>query len=166
MRESNPRSTASQKISWTNVNKCEQNCKKSGPLRVRLSTEKKLLTVRVGLFSSREKAPTKETSHTPTQPEREHPPVEVSPKSPCGAISLGRRPSYQRNPKMAQKMKKLRSLHILHEPPSRSKTSWHWRLMFLQSIVPYLWFFADIWWCLTPIFLILDVIHLIKMYFS
>ena len=40
-----------------------QNCKKSGPLRVRLSTEKnkkkKLLTVRVGLFSLREKAPTK-----------------------------------------------------------------------------------------------------------
>ena len=45
-----------------------QNCKKSGPLRVRLSTEKnkkkkkkKLLTVRVGLFSLREKAPTKNT---------------------------------------------------------------------------------------------------------
>ena len=84
---------------------------------------------------------------TPTQPERELPAVEVSPKSPCGAISLGRRPSYQRNPKMAQKVKKLRSLHILHVPPSRSKTSWHWRLMFLQSIVPYLWFlriFGDV----------------------
>ena len=25
--------------------------------------------------------------------------IEVSPKSPCGAISLGRRPSYRRNPK-------------------------------------------------------------------
>ena len=36
---------------------------------------------------------------TPTQPERENPAIEVSPKSPCGAISLGRRPSYQRNPK-------------------------------------------------------------------
>ena len=37
---------------------------------------------------------------TPTQPERERTPAkEVSPKSPCGAISLGRRPSYQRNPK-------------------------------------------------------------------
>ena len=47
------------------MNKYERwtNCKKSGPLRVRLSTEKnkqkKLLTVRVGLFSLREKAPTK-----------------------------------------------------------------------------------------------------------
>ena len=43
-----------------------QNCKKSGPLRVRLSTEKnkkkKLLTVRVGLFSLREKAPTKKVT--------------------------------------------------------------------------------------------------------
>ena len=41
-------------------------CKKSGPLRVRLSTEKnkkKLLTVRVGLFSLREKAPTKNRYH-------------------------------------------------------------------------------------------------------
>ena len=65
----------------------------------------------------------KETPHTPTQPEREHPAVEVSPNSPCGAISLGRCPSYQRNPKMAQKMKKLRSLHILHVPPSKSKTN-------------------------------------------
>ena len=36
-----------------------KDCKKSGPLRVRLSTEKKLPTVRVGLFSLREKAPTK-----------------------------------------------------------------------------------------------------------
>ena len=39
-----------------------KDCKKSGPLRVRLSTEKKtkkLLSVRVGLFSLREKAPTK-----------------------------------------------------------------------------------------------------------
>ena len=40
-----------------------KNCKKSGPLRVRLSTEKKLLTVRVGLFSLREKAPTKKNTH-------------------------------------------------------------------------------------------------------
>ena len=41
-------------------------------------------------------------THTKTpqpQPEREHPAIEVSPKSPCGAIALGRRPSYQRNPK-------------------------------------------------------------------
>ena len=53
--------------------------------------------------------------HTPpTQPERGHPAVEVSPKLSCGAISLGRHPSYQRNPKMAQKM---------NVPPSRSKTS-------------------------------------------
>ena len=41
----------------------------------------------------------KRTKKTPTQPEREHPAIEVSPKLPCGAISLGRRPSYQRNPK-------------------------------------------------------------------
>ena len=42
------------------IRKMNKNCKKSGPLRVRLSTEKKkLLTVRVGLFSLREKAPTK-----------------------------------------------------------------------------------------------------------
>ena len=41
----------------------------------------------------------KRTKNTPTQPERDHPAIEVSPKSPCGAISLGRRPSYQRNPK-------------------------------------------------------------------
>ena len=33
------------------------------------------------------------------QPESEHPVIEVSPKSPCGAISLGRRRSYKRNPK-------------------------------------------------------------------
>ena len=32
---------------------------KSGPFRVRLSTEKKLPSVLVGLFSLREKAPTK-----------------------------------------------------------------------------------------------------------
>ena len=37
--------------------------------------------------------------HTPTQPEREHPAIQVSPKSPCGAIPLGRRPSYQQKPK-------------------------------------------------------------------
>ena len=41
--------------------------------------------------------------NTPTQREREHPVIEVSPKSPCGAISLGRRPSYQRNPKNGSK---------------------------------------------------------------
>ena len=40
----------------------------------------------------------KRRKDTTTQPEREHPAIEVSPKSP-GAISLGRRPSYQRNPK-------------------------------------------------------------------
>ena len=34
----------------------------------------------------------------PTQPKREHPAKKLFPKSPCGAISLGRRPSYQRNP--------------------------------------------------------------------
>ena len=41
----------------------------------------------------------KRRKDTPTQPEREHPAIEVSPKSPCGAISLGRRFSYQRNAK-------------------------------------------------------------------
>ena len=41
----------------------------------------------------------KRTKNTPTQSEREHPAIEVSPRSPCGAISLGRRPTYQRNPK-------------------------------------------------------------------
>ena len=41
----------------------------------------------------------KRRKDTPTQPEREHSAEEVSPKSPCGAISLGGRPSYQRNPK-------------------------------------------------------------------
>ena len=45
----------------------------------------------------------KRTKNTPTQPEREYPSTEVSPKSPCGAISLGRRPSYQRNPKNGPK---------------------------------------------------------------
>ena len=35
----------------------------------------------------------KRTKNTPTQPEREHPATEVSRKSPCGAISLGERPS-------------------------------------------------------------------------
>ena len=39
----------------------------------------------------------------PTQSEREHPAIEVSPKSPRGAISLGKRPSYQRNPKYGPK---------------------------------------------------------------
>ena len=41
----------------------------------------------------------KRKKDTPTQPESEHPAIELSPKSPCGAISLGRRPSYPRNPK-------------------------------------------------------------------
>ena len=41
------------------LRKLSENCKKSGPFRVRLSAEKKLPTVIVGLFSSREKAPTK-----------------------------------------------------------------------------------------------------------
>ena len=41
----------------------------------------------------------KNAKNTPTQPEREHPAIELSPKSPCGAISLGRRPNYQRNQK-------------------------------------------------------------------
>ena len=45
----------------------------------------------------------KRTKNTSTQPEREHPAIEVSPKSPCGAISLGRRPSDQRNPKNGPK---------------------------------------------------------------
>ena len=36
----------------------------------------------------------KRTKNTPTQPQRENPAIEESPKSPCGAISLGRRPSY------------------------------------------------------------------------
>ena len=33
------------------------------------------------------------------QPERKHPTIQVFPKSPCGAIPIGRRPSYQQNPK-------------------------------------------------------------------
>ena len=84
----------------------------------------------------------------PTHLEREHPATEVSPKLSCGAISLGRRPANYRTRRMAQKMKKLRSLHILHVPSSRSRTSWHWRLMFPQSVVPYLWFLqilGDVW---------------------
>ena len=46
-------------------------------------------------------------------------------------------PAASRTRRMAKEMKKLRSLHILHVPPSRSKTKarWHWRLMFLQPIV-------------------------------
>ena len=60
MRDSNPRSPAGSKMKDEQIRKMNKNCKKSGPLRVRLSTEKKkLLTVRVGLFSLREKAPTK-----------------------------------------------------------------------------------------------------------
>ena len=63
MRDSNPRSPAGSKMEDEQIWKMNKNCKKSGPLRVRLSTEKKnkkkLLTVRVGLFSLREKAPTK-----------------------------------------------------------------------------------------------------------
>ena len=55
---------------------------------------------------------------TPTQPQREQPALEVSPKSPSEDV-----PATSRTRKMAQKMKKLRSLHILHVPPSRSKTS-------------------------------------------
>ena len=39
----------------------------------------------------------------PTQPEREHTVTEVSPKSPCCVISLGRRPSCQQNPKNGPK---------------------------------------------------------------
>ena len=34
----------------------------------------------------------KRTQNTPTQSEREHPTVEVSPKSPCGAIPLTAEP--------------------------------------------------------------------------
>ena len=48
----------------------------------------------------------KRKKDTTTQPEGEHPAIEVSPKSPCGAISLGRRPSYQRNPENGQKDEK------------------------------------------------------------
>ena len=65
----------------------------------------------------------KRAKETPTQPEREHSAIEVSPKSPCDAIPLGRCPSYQQNPKIAQEMKKLRILHILNVPPSRPKTN-------------------------------------------
>ena len=39
----------------------------------------------------------------PTRPEREHTVTEVSPKSPCCVISLGRRPSCQQNPKNGPK---------------------------------------------------------------
>ena len=39
----------------------------------------------------------------PTLPEREHTVTEVSPKSPCCVISLGRRPSCQQNPKNGPK---------------------------------------------------------------
>ena len=61
--------------------------------------------------------------HPHTQPEREHPAIEVSPKSPCGAIPSEDVPATSRTRRMAQEMEKLRSLHILHVPPSRSKTS-------------------------------------------
>ena len=44
---------------------------KSGQLRVRLSTEKKLLTVIDGLFSLREKAPTKKDPPFPNGPKSE-----------------------------------------------------------------------------------------------
>ena len=39
----------------------------------------------------------------PTQPEIEHPAKKISPESQCDAISLGRRPSYQGNPKNGPK---------------------------------------------------------------
>ena len=58
VRESNPRFPVSQKVSRSWINE-QTDCKKSGPFRVKLSAEKILPTVIVGLFSLREKAPTK-----------------------------------------------------------------------------------------------------------
>ena len=52
----------------------------------------------------------KRTKKTPTQPEREHPAIEVSPKSPRGAVSLGRRPSYHRNAKNGPRDEKTQKL--------------------------------------------------------
>ena len=55
-------------------------------------------------------------------PDREHPAIEVSPKSPCGAFPLEDVPANSRTQKMAQKMKKVRCLHSLHVPPRECKT--------------------------------------------
>ena len=41
----------------------------------------------------------KNAQKTPLPSPREYPALEVSPKSPCGAIPLGRHPSYQQSPK-------------------------------------------------------------------
>ena len=73
MRDSNPRSPAGSKMKDEQIRKMNKNCKKSGPLRVRLSTEKKkLLTVRVGLFSLREKAPTKNYTNYANYQKKSH----------------------------------------------------------------------------------------------
>ena len=63
------------------------------------------------------------TKNTPTQPEREHPAIEVSPN--CRVVPSPSEdvPATSRTRRMAQEMKKLRSLHTLHVPASRSKTS-------------------------------------------
>ena len=62
------------------------------------------------------------TKNTPTQPEREHPAIEVSPKSLCGAISLRRRPSYQRNPKNGPRDDEIQKIAYF-ACTTRSKTS-------------------------------------------
>ena len=59
----------------------------------------KNLPKRLEFFCRNVLFPKKRTKNTPNQPVREHPAIELSPKSLCGAISLGRHPSYQRNSK-------------------------------------------------------------------
>ena len=63
---------------------------------------------------------TKKTEHP--QPERDHPDIEVSPKLPCGTDPSQDVPANNKTRRMAQEIKKLRSLHILHVPPRKSKT--------------------------------------------
>ena len=65
----------------------------------------------------------KRRKDTPTQPEREHPAIEVSLKSRVVPSPSNDVPATSETRRLAQEMKKLRSLHILHVPPSRSKTS-------------------------------------------
>ena len=66
VRETNPRPPASQKISCEKLtfseNKGTKDCKKVDHSEWDCQLKKKQLTVRVGLFSLREKAPTKNYS--------------------------------------------------------------------------------------------------------
>ena len=70
---------------------------------------------RKGIQNKKQKTP------TPTAQEKT-PATEVAPKLPCGAIPSEDVPANRRTRRIAQKMKKLRSLHSLHVPPCKSKT--------------------------------------------